>query len=77
MNDAGTCRMHPHERLTAMNEPLNHKADLGTLARHALYRELLASVSEQEAEALVGRLEIGVRDEKGALSFGAFRPLRG
>jgi len=44
-----------------MNEPLNHKPDLGTLARHALYRELLADMSEDEAEALVGRLEIRVR----------------
>jgi len=44
-----------------MNEPLNHKPDLGTLARHALYRELLVDMSEDEAEALVGRLEIRVR----------------
>ncbi|MFM0663315.1 hypothetical protein [Paraburkholderia sediminicola] len=46
-----------------MNEPLNHKADLGTLACHAVYRELLATVSEDEAERLVGRLEIRVRGD--------------
>lgn len=44
-----------------MTKPLNYAADLGTLDRHALYRELLATVSEDEAEALVGRLEIRVR----------------
>ncbi|SIO39594.1 hypothetical protein SAMN05444172_1589 [Burkholderia sp. GAS332] len=42
-------------------EQLNYAPDLGTLARHALYRELLATVSEDEVEALVGRLEIRVR----------------
>jgi hypothetical protein len=57
-----------------MNEPLNYQPDLATLARHALYRELLATVSEQKVEALVGRLEIRVRgngDE--SAPFGCFR----
>jgi hypothetical protein len=34
--------------------------------RHALYRELLLTVSEDEAETIVGRLEIRVRGDEGA-----------
>ena len=45
-----------------MTEPLNYQPNLATLARHALYRELLATVSENEAAAIVDCLEIRVRE---------------
>lgn len=49
-----------------MTEPINYSPDIGTLARHALYRELLAvGMSECKALATAGKLEIRVRDERG------------
>jgi hypothetical protein len=54
-----------------MNQPLNYRPDLGTLARAALARELLADgIPRRKVEKLVGALEIRVRRES---PFGAFR----